>query len=175
MRLALLAYDDIAPFYAATPESAGVAPLDLETLAADISAVKTQVDHVVVMVHWGIEYVADPSPRQREAAAVAVAAGASLVIGNHPHWVQAVEEFDDGAVAYALGNFVFDQNWSVATTQGMVLEVGFDRERVLGYRLRPIVIRDIHRPEFVDPADEGDPILRRVWDATDRLPPRSTD
>ena len=79
----------------------------------------------------------------------------------------------DGAlIVYALGNFVFDQGWSVATTQGMVVEAGFTRDALIGYRLRPIAIRDLYRPEFVDPAGEGAPILDRVWAAADRLPAR---
>ena len=106
-------------------------------------------------------------------------AGASLLIGNHPHWVQAVEHFDDALVAYSLGNFVFDQAWSVPTTQGMLMELGFTADRLLGYRIRPVVIRShsrelpwIYRPEFVDPAAEGWPIMDRIWNATDRLPKR---
>ena len=102
-----------------------------------------------------------------------------MVLGNHPHWAQAVGVIDGAVVAYALGNFVFDQSWSVETTQGMVIEAGFTVDRTLGYRLRPVVIRGlgtgprhIFRPEFVDPAAEGAPILDRVWEASDRLPER---
>ncbi|MDP6605269.1 MAG: hypothetical protein QF664_03265, partial [Dehalococcoidia bacterium] len=63
--------------------------------------------------------------------------------------------------------------------QGLTLEVGFSGERLLGFRLRPVVIRGdgehfrgLYRPEFVDPATDGAPILRRIWDAADRLPSR---
>jgi hypothetical protein len=64
---------------------------------------------------------------------------------------------------------VFDQPWSVETTQGMLLEVGFTKQRVLGYRLRPEVIRDRYQPALVDLAGEGAPILQRVWEASDQL------
>ena len=179
VRFAVLGYDSIAAYYAAGDASPGTAPLDLATLAGDVSAAAAQADHVIVGFGWGIEYTADPTAQQREAAGVAVAAGASIVVGNHPHWVQAVEVIDGAVVVYALGNFVFDQSWSVPTTQGMVLEVGVTRDRLLGFRLRPIVIRGdpaarrgLYRPDLVDPAREGAPIMRRVWDASDRLPAR---
>ena len=184
VRFAFLAYDSIAPWYAATGGSPGTAPLDVTTLAEDVAAAAARADFVVVGFGWGVEYTADPIASQREAAAIAVAAGASLVIGNHPHWVQAVEVLSgattgDALVVYSLGNFVFDQSWSVPTTQGMVLEAGFANGELIGYRLRPIVIRGnplltrgLFRPEFVDPAGEGAPILARVWDASDRLPAR---
>ncbi len=180
VRFAFLGYDSIAPWYAATAGSPGTAPLDRTTLAQDIAAAVEIADHVIVGIGWGVEYTADPVAFQREVAAIAVAAGASLVVGHHPHWVQAVETFSEGAlVVYSLGNFVFDQSWSLATTQGMVLEVGFADGELIGYRLRPIVIRGIpeldrglFRPQFVDPAGEGAAILDRVWEASDRLPAR---
>ncbi len=80
----VLAYDDIAPWYHATPSAAGTAGLDLATLADDVRAAKALVDHVVVAIHAGIEYQAEPTDRQREAARIAVEAGASLVHRQPP-------------------------------------------------------------------------------------------
>ncbi len=64
-------------------------------------------------------------------------------------------------------------------TQGMLIELGFVAERLVGYRIRPVVIRAHdavlrwpYRPELVDPAAEGRPVLDRVWEAQDRLSPR---
>jgi poly-gamma-glutamate capsule biosynthesis protein CapA/YwtB (metallophosphatase superfamily) len=167
---AFLAYDDIAgKFYGATDEHAGTNPLDLERLAEDVRAAKAVANHVIIGFSWGVEYEADPSSRQVEASRIAMEAGASLIVGNHPHWVQATERMGDGLVLYALGNFVFDQNWSVETQQGLLVETGFSRDRLLGVRLRPVMIRDSHRPEFVSPASpEGRAILDQVWGATDR-------
>ncbi|MYE45202.1 MAG: hypothetical protein F4X25_00305 [Chloroflexi bacterium] len=179
VRFAFLGYDSVAPWYTATDHAAGVAPLDAETVREDVRAAVALADHVVVGASWGVEYTADPTAVQREIGGIAIDSGASLVIGSHPHWVQAVEHFDDALVAYSLGNFVFDQDWSVETTQGMAMELGFTHERLIGYRIRPAVIRGddggmrwIYRPEFVDPAAEGRPILDRIWDAQDRLPAR---
>ena len=169
IKFAILAYDDIAPWYHAAPGGAGTAGLDLATLGDDVRAAKARAGHVLVAIHAGIEYQTDPTERQREAARIAAEAGASLVIGNHPHWVQATEQIGDTFAVYALGNFVFDQTWSVPTQQGMLLEASFTRERMLGYRLRPQAILDRYRPTLVSPAGEGAPILRRVWEASDRL------
>ncbi|MGE3961500.1 MAG: CapA family protein [Dehalococcoidia bacterium] len=170
---AILAYDDIAfQHYGATATTAGTAHADLDGLAEDVRRAAERADHVVVGFSWGIEYTATPSARQRELARTAVKAGASLVVGNHPHWVQATEWIGDGFVAYGLGNFVFDQDWSVETTQGAILEVGFSRERILGVRLRPTVVRQQYAVELLDPADaEGGAILQRMWDASDALSP----
>lgn len=190
---AFLAYDSIAAaFYAAGPDTAGTAPLETNFLIEDIEAALPLADHVIVGAGWGVEYTADPIGFQTDNAAAAIDAGASVVLGNHPHWVQAVEHFpasrfpqiadartEDALVAYSFGNFVFDQDWSVETTQGMAMDLGFTADRLIGYRIRPIVIRGLpeltrglYRPEFVDPAGEGRVILDRIWDAQDRLPDR---
>ncbi len=179
VRFAFLGYDDIAWWYAATGSFPGTAPLDETALREDVRAARGLADHVVVGVSWGVEETSDPTASQVELGGVAVEAGASLVAGNHPHWVQAVEHVDGALVAYSLGNFVFDQYDPVENTQGMLIELGFTAERLVGYRIRPVVIRAHdsalrwpYRPEFVDPAAEGRPILDRVWEAQDRLPER---
>ena len=179
VRFAFLGYDAIASWYAARDYYAGTAPLDEESLREDVAAALAVADHVVVGTSWGIEETADPTTSQIELGGIAVEAGATLVAGNHPHWVQAVEHFDGALVAYALGNFIFDQYDPVENTHGMLIELGFTADRLIGYRIRPLVIRAHnsvlrwpYRPEFVDPAGEGRPILDRVWEAQDRLPPR---
>lgn len=180
VRFAFLGYDVIAPWYHAETDQPGTAPLDAEYVRRDVGLARKIADHVVVGVNWGVEYSANPVAYQRRLAGVAMEAGATFLFGNHPHWVQAVEHFEDQFVAYSFGNFIFDQNWSVPTTQGMLMELGFTKDRLLGYRIRPVVIRAhssdlpwLYRPEFVDPATEGRPIMDRIWDATDRLPTRS--
>lgn len=170
---AILAYDEVsAEHYGAHDDTPGTNPFSLETLADDVRAARALADHVIAGFSWGVEYTADPTERQRQAARIAIEAGASLVVGNHPHWVQATEQIAGGFVAYGLGNFVFDQDWSVETTQGAVLEVGFTRERILGVRLRPTTIRERHLVDWVPVAcDEGRAILKQSWDASDRLIP----
>ena len=179
VRFAFLGYDTVASWYEAGENSPGTAPLDRSIVREDVLAARAIADHVVVGASWGIEETADPTTVQREIGGIAIESGAAFVLGSHPHWVQAVEHFDDALVSYSSGNFVFDQDWSLETTQGMVTELGFTQERLIGYRIRPIVIRGdggevhwIYRPEFVDPAGEGRAILDRVWQAQDRLPAR---
>ena len=85
---------------------------------------------MIVGANWGVEYTSNPIAFQRDIAAVAVDAGATFLFGNHPHWVQAVEHFDDALVAYSFGNFIFDRTGSVQTTQGMLMELGFTADRL---------------------------------------------
>jgi len=170
---AFLAYDDIAAYYHATEVTAGSAPMDPATVAEDIANAKKVANVVIVMPHWGVEYTADPSERQREFARAASAAGADLVVGNHPHWVQAHEQIGGTFVAYALGNFVFDQDWSLETQQGAILQVTFTGSRVTGTKYTPIHIYDEYQPRPAG-GDEAAQILDRIETASAALVPVPT-
>jgi len=168
VRLAILSYELQAAYYFATADAPGVAAFSAASLREDVAAALAIADHVIVAFSAGEEYVQTTLPLQDAAVRVAFEAGASLVIGNHPHTVQPLIEQEGRVAAFALGNFVFDQDWSRHTTQSVILEAGFNAERLLGYRVRPSVIRFNYQPELVDPAGaEGVQILTRLWGATD--------
>lgn len=124
-----------------------------------IRAARRGADIVVVSVHWGKEYVpvpttapgiADDDP-QRVAHWI-IDSGADLIIGNHPHHVQAVEIYHHHFISYAHGNFVFDQMFSLATREGVVGSYTFYRKRLVAVRYRPVVIYDYAQPRWADPA-----------------------
>jgi poly-gamma-glutamate capsule biosynthesis protein CapA/YwtB (metallophosphatase superfamily) len=169
VKFAFLGYDDIAASaLGAGEDRPGTAALSSDALKRDIAAAKATADVVIVLAQWGTEYTPDATLRQQELAAVAVEAGASLVVGNHPHVVQGLEWPRDSLIAYALGNFVFDQDWSLETQQGVVMEVVFHGARAVGARLLPHRIVDDHRPEWASPS-EGRSILERMRVASDKL------
>lgn len=66
---------------------------------------------VIVMPHWGIEYQPLPAPQETALAQELADAGATAIIGTHPHVVQpeAMLTTRDGRqvpIVYSLGNFV---------------------------------------------------------------------
>jgi len=110
-RVALLGAVDerSGPTPVASADGPGVAPLDVARLADRIAAARADADHVVVSVHWGEERFLIPSPAQVDAARRLVEAGASLVIGHHPHVVQGLETWQGRPIAYSLGNFIANE------------------------------------------------------------------
>ncbi|MFA4845841.1 MAG: AmmeMemoRadiSam system protein B [Patescibacteria group bacterium] len=91
---------------------------------------------VIVMPHWGEEYITSPQDGQRALAVAMIAAGADLIIGSHPHVVQGMEVIDNVPVVYSLGNFIFDQEFDETVT-GMTLGVILDEDSATLY-LSPI-------------------------------------
>ncbi len=101
--------------------------VDRGAMVAEIKAVRPQVDVLAIAFHWGAEYVAVPTTAPGvadddpvELAHLAVDSGADWIIGNHPHWVQAVEIYKGKFIAYAHGNLIFDQMWSYETRVGVI-------------------------------------------------------
>ncbi len=110
-RVALLGFNEFyREDYAVSDERAGNNPLEAEALLADIARSRGELgcDIVIPFLHWGEE--GEPAPRadQRLLARRCVDAGASAVIGCHPHVTQSVETLSGAPVVYSLGNFVFD-------------------------------------------------------------------
>jgi len=134
----------------ATQSKPGTSPLISQYIVEDIQAARQRADVVIVLAQWGSEYTHVPNWDQFNLADDMMKAGATLVIVIQAHWVQAVEMFPNGVVAYGLGNFVFDQNWSVKTQQGVLFEATFEGNQLKGWRLRPIHISDDFQPIWAD-------------------------
>lgn len=105
---------------------------------------------VVVFPHWGDEYEHVANEAQIKAAHSFVDAGADLVIGAHPHVVQNVETYRGKAIFYSLGNFMFDQDFSWATTHGLAVKVTFG-ETSTTYTLTPITIQNQEASKAIEP------------------------
>jgi len=155
MKFAFLGYDDIT-----TPQP-GVANVDEETIKKDIANAKTQADYVIVTYHWGVEYRDQPDDRQIYLGHFTIDAGADLVIGNHPHWIQPVEMYKpslpspDGErknklITYAHGNYIFDQMWSEETKKGVIGRYTFYDNQLVDVEYLPLYIENYGQPHFLE-------------------------
>jgi poly-gamma-glutamate synthesis protein (capsule biosynthesis protein) len=168
-KVALLGYDGVSgAWYGAGDNRPGTAPLDPALLVEDVAAATELAEVVVPFFHWGLEYTPGPTPEQRHLARLAVDAGATLVLGAHPHWVQGIECYQGKPIFYSLGNFVFDQEWSTETKQGVVLRLYFEGSRLLGFVLEPVIIEDFHRPRLARD-DERLAVLERIRASSQEL------
>lgn len=119
-------------------DGAEVSLIDKKAMADEMRrAREAGAELVVVMPHWGVEYVLTENAAQRDVAQFLIDEGADLVIGGHPHVVQPMkvihsEKHDkDVLVVYSLGNFI--SNMKTGDTRGgamvtAVVERGSDGE-----------------------------------------------
>lgn len=146
VRVALLGFDAVYWWQWSDPGSPGIATAWDKQVRAAVSSAKRQADVVIPYFHWGAEYTATPSPEQTRLAHAAVEAGADLVLGSHPHWVQSTETYRGKLIVYSLGNFIFDQMWSQETRQGAIGHFTFRGDKLLTQRYTPVLILDYNQP-----------------------------
>lgn len=117
-----------------------IALADSAAVCRDVRAMRKRADVVIVSMHHGTEYMTKPNKAQIEFAHAAVDAGATLVIGHHPHVVQPQETYKGGLIFYSLGNFVFDQYQREATQHGEIVQISFVGQRILATHVMPVRI-----------------------------------
>lgn len=126
VRVGYLAVTDVGPnWLAASEKSSGILLASDPALPEIIASADTLVDVLVISFHWGDEY-SPFNKRQVLLAHSAVDYGADVVVGHHPHVIQATEVYKEKQIFYSLGNFIFDQYFSPHTLQGMVATVSVD-------------------------------------------------
>jgi poly-gamma-glutamate synthesis protein (capsule biosynthesis protein) len=99
-----------------------------EQVLAAVKSARAQCDLLVVSIHWGVEYATAPRAEDVELAHKIMEAGASVIVGHHPHVLQAVETYRthdvpaspdgskpaepgrDTVIFYSLGNFLSNQS-----------------------------------------------------------------
>ena len=148
--LARSAVEVSSPCYAGTAKP-GVALLDENELVTVIKGLKSRVDYVIVMLHWGIEHYHYPTSQQRRLAKVLAHAGADIILGHHPHVLQGEERVASCLISYSSGNFLFDEfPWSyldedgqermtlstltTANREGMMLELSIENSAEIATR-----------------------------------------
>lgn len=177
LRIGLLSFNAIGETPAATPTTPGAlsvampprtGPLDRSDLARVLRAVdrlERRADVVVVLPHWGDQYTHVAVPAQRRVARRLAAAGAELVVGGHPHWVQGLELTHGAVVAHSLGNLVFDMDFMEQTMEGVTLTATFWDDRLMRVTLTPYRMDERFRPRLLR-GEDARAVLADVWDAS---------
>lgn len=79
---------------------------DIELLCNGIE--KQQGDFYIAFPHWGVEFEHFPRRKQIYLGHKIIDSGVDCIIGHHPHVLQPLEFYNNGACIYSLGNFIFD-------------------------------------------------------------------
>ncbi|MBZ5674222.1 MAG: CapA family protein [Acidobacteriia bacterium] len=130
-----------------------VAVMDVVRMRQDVAQLATRADAIIVSMHAGIEYSPKPNAQQVAFARAAIDAGASVVVGHHPHVTQSWERYGQGVIFYSLGNLVFDQFQRVETQRGALADIVFEGPRLARASLLPVdIVGTAPRLAVVKPA-----------------------
>ena len=119
--------------------------IDKNYIVADIKNLKSQCDIIVISLHWGIENVFYPSPKQIKLARNLIDDGATVILGHHSHVVQGIERYQNGLIVYSLGNFQFLADREI-NKKSIILYVEINKNVIEDYRIIPVKINEDFMP-----------------------------
>ena len=134
----------------------GAHALNLAQNYTKIREAARKADFVLVIVHGGHEGYQLPSPRMKETYRFFVEAGASAVIGHHPHCYSGYELYKEAPIFYSLGNFLFDKKGKTDSSwnQGFMVVLSIV-EHKLEFEIIPYIqnseevgVRSLHQEEY---------------------------
>ena len=134
----------------------------------EVGSIRERYDgHLICSLHWGHEFLDTPSREQQQWARMLIEAGATVVIGHHPHVLQGIERYRNGLIAYSLGNFAFDLR-NESARDSICLYVHLGKTGVASWDVQPIRLSEDGWPEQCDVA-EGARISEKVGQLSARL------
>lgn len=159
--------------FGATSERSGVAS-GRDDSGADVATIAEAAashDVVIAYVHWGIERRTCESDVQRSQAQALLDAGATAVIGAHPHVLQPIERLDSGQlVVWSLGNFIWHPRSGI-TGDTAVVEVGFVDDEIAEVTVHPHQLDENGAPVAISEGSRHDRILDITSGDCDRHDP----
>jgi len=115
-RVALLAYTDNQPDFAATDQHPGTHYLEVSLEAYTLARVADAIaqarahgaDWVVFSNHWGANFIERPAPDFRRFAQRVIELGADIFYGHSAHLCQGIEIHQGRPILYDTGDFIDD-------------------------------------------------------------------
>jgi poly-gamma-glutamate capsule biosynthesis protein CapA/YwtB (metallophosphatase superfamily) len=169
LRIGMLACTDNEPGWAARPASAGLfyvpaGAADERTgpLLESVRRARSQVDLLIVSLHWGPNWGTAPPPTHVRLAKRLIEAGADVVFGHSGHVVRAIEIYRGKPIIYCAGNFIDDYavDEIERNDQSFIFVLEIEQERIARVRLYPTVIDGFHAS--IAHGREADDILDRM-------------
>lgn len=139
-------------------------------IVADVAAAREVADIVLVSFHWGQEGITELREYQTRLGHAAIDAGAQVVLGHHPHILQGVEHYKQGAILYSLGNFTFG-SYSPRARHSVIAHLYFNGSQLSQVRLLPINVLNtdvIFRPRPLQGAAAIE-VVRELQQLADEL------
>ncbi|GMR18200.1 MAG: CapA family protein [Gammaproteobacteria bacterium] len=142
-RVAILAYSLTFPEdFWATTDKPGTAFGHAENIKEDVASARQQADIVIVSFHWGREGTTVLRDYQAALGRAAIDAGASAVLGHHPHILQGIEKYKQGLIFYSFGNFVFG-SYSRTAQRSVIARLVFEKHKLQSVKLIPINVNNV--------------------------------
>lgn len=115
-------------------------------ICADVRRLRETGAIVIVSLHWGEEFVPVPSNEELRLGHDIIDAGATLILGHHPHVTRPAEFYKRGAIVHSLGNFMGDMTWYRPFRSGAIFRCRLSEDGVSDARITPTKLATDYRP-----------------------------
>jgi len=173
MTFGFVAFNEIPGSLEAGPGQPGVLWLRDENVTEAVALARESADLVFCVPQWwgGGEYHAQFLGDMRRQQALFFEAGCDHVIGHGTHWSGPIEitPTDDGDHSLTMvshGNFLFGQEWSQQTQEGVLLELAFRGMELAQARMHPYIMLEQAQTNLTDPETDGTYVLDRIYEAS---------
>ena len=157
---------EIGNLSGATASQGGTNPLVMDNILADIERLAGEHDIVLPYFHCGEQYLWTPREWIVTISRECIDAGASAVLTSHPHATMGMELYNGKPIFYSIGNFVYDQMFSVETRQGYIVELTFRGRDCIGFKLHGVEIMDFVQPRLMSSREHA-AFMDRFWRSVD--------
>jgi poly-gamma-glutamate capsule biosynthesis protein CapA/YwtB (metallophosphatase superfamily) len=133
--------------------------IDVQTIERQAKLARQEgAEVVIVALHWGDEYVHEPSPYQTDIARqLAKDDDIDLIYGHHAHVVQPFDRIHGTWVAYGLGNAIAQQETDmIGVWEGITARFTLTERRSGGFE----VTKTEFIPTFISGYDPANPSMR---------------
>ena len=145
---------------------------DLAAVQEDIRSAKEQADVVIVSWHWGISPASGGKGElisyQTELGHACIDAGANLVVGHHPHFLQGIEVYRGKAIFYSLGDFTPGFSRSSRPAITMVARLVVSGSAIRQVSFMPGEINEREQPILLA-ADQAGDVVRWMEEASEQF------
>ncbi|WDE09570.1 CapA family protein [Thalassomonas haliotis] len=128
------------PTQTASHDHGGAAYGSMANMLGSVAAEVEKNRIAIVQYHGSLEYADGPTGVTEQRLKSSLDAGAALAIAHHPHVSQGLELYNNKLIAYSMGNFIFDQNFS-ATQHSFLLYVWLDNGKFHRAEIVPIYVK----------------------------------
>lgn len=129
--------------YILTPEATEITGgvlrcYDPTTFISVIEETQKNSDFVIALVHWGKEDSSQLEQVQLDTSKQYIEAGADLIVGTHAHTLQEIDFYQDKAIIYNIGDFIFNHE----TKDTGIFQLKIDNDGNLKYYFLPCQQKD---------------------------------
>jgi poly-gamma-glutamate synthesis protein (capsule biosynthesis protein) len=146
-----------------------------QAVREDVKKLRPLVDVLIISFHWSAELRTTPKDYQFALAKAAMAEGADIIFGHHPHLWQGIGFIEKKPVFYSMGNFAF-RSYSVSTGDTGIARVTVKKNGKGGVNIEKVEVipvnsyhKDVNYTPRVEKGEAGQRILKRILDLSTPL------